>query len=1078
MKMNSLRGLLFLLILFSGSIVFGQTITGTVTGDNFPLPGVNIAVEGTQKGTVTDFDGLYSIDGVQAGDVLVFSSIGFATKKVTAIGNAVIDVNLEEDVTALEDVVVVGYTKKTRDKLTTAVSTVKAEELSEIPAATINDALEGRSSGVRVASNGSPGENKPVIIRGLSTFGDATPLYVVDGVFVDNISQISPEAIAKVDILKDAAATAVYGSRGSNGVIIVTTKRGKSGKPKFGFSTYTGVRFLNKSLLPDLVSGQDLVNILTEEDVAATTISAQGAVENVGNQTPNRFSLPGFESANTDFTDAVFRDAEIRNYNIDFSGGSDKATFSINAAHFDEEGIAKETRFRRYSLNINSEFKVLDKFRVGQSFNIGYSRANLPILFQGRTLQQLAVGQPNFLPITNEDGLFVNPERMLDNTLANVTNPLLALAVSANEQTQFSSYGNIYGEIDLFKGLVFRNSFSFNIFNQEQDSQVDSIATDGDAAILVGEGAVSEKVLRFQRNNSLQTTLTSQLSYNRTFGNHNINGSVIFERVDNTSRSFSVVNASSVPNSFTQFNQNGRTRADSNELPDILTSYVGLAGYSYNNKYFINGSIRRDASSKFSDPVGIFPSVSGAWTLSNESFFDPLSGVFSNVKLRAGYGVTGNNRIAPFQGNVNLVAQDAPNIGGGASLNGFNLRGQVQEDLTWETSRKENYGIELGLLGNKITLTGEYYNNRNEDLIALAAISPSAADAVVGNVGTSRTNGYEFSLGYNDNVGSFKWSFWGQVTTAETEILEINSSTGAQELIGQPLRVTDNRTEPGVSRIRIGNPIWGIYGDRTDGLYRSVGEVVNDPNSQGFFVDQTLQGTQRSSLVRTFNSNGEAVFTNSNTGAIVDRENVILDDQRGTAPGDIRFTESDVLIGDPNPDFSYSFNLKAEYKGFDASALFVGVQGVDVVNGLSLVQNSFFGVSTASSDILDRFSTTNTTSNFPRFTASDPNENVRISDRFIEDGSYLRLRSVILGYSIKPESLQSILSGSLEKLRFYVQGQNLFTLTDYSGLDPEIRPSFAIDETGLFTNTIGGLGVDRGTAPAPVSFIFGLQVGF
>lgn len=1087
MKIKSLKGLLFLWGLFTASVVFGQTVTGTVTGDNLPLPGVNIVIEGTQKGTVTDFDGLYSLDGVEEGDVLVFSSIGFTTKNITYIGNPVINVNLEEDIKSLDEVVVVGYTKTTRDKLTIAVSTVDAEELSEVPAATINDALEGRSSGVRVASNGSPGENKPVIIRGLSTFGDATPLYVVDGVFVDNISQISPEAIAKVDILKDAAATAVYGSRGSNGVIIVTTKKGKAGKPKFGFSTYAGVQFLNRNLLPDLVSGPDLAKIFTEEDIRISTFNDNGSVITVGrdnvpstqNNTPDRLLDPNFVPSNTNATDALFREAEIKNYNLDFSGGSDNATFSVNASHFDQEGIAKQTRFRRYSLNINSDFKVLDKFRVGQSFNIGYSRSNLPITFRGQALQNWAVRFPNFLPLVNQDGLFVNADRNLDGITNDTFNPLLPLATQFNEQTQFNTYGNLYAEIDVFSGLTFRNSIAFNIFNQEVDERIDSFSASDENPILVGEGFFEEKQITFTRRSSLLTTLTSQLNYNKTFGNHNLSANAIFERTDNKQRFFTIQNTSALPNGFTEFNQNGISLADSNTLPDVLTSYVGLLGYSYANKYFFNGSIRRDASSKFAEPVGIFRSISGAWNVSREAFFDPISGIVSNFKIRAGFGETGNNRIPPFQDQVNLVSVVAPRIGG-VEQTGFSLRGQVQSGLTWETSIKENYGVELGFLGDKITFTGEYYNNRSENLIAVSTLAPSSGDSVIGNVGSSRANGFEFSLGYNDNVGDFKWSFWGQVTTANTEITEIDSASGAEEILGQELSVREGiSTEAGVSRIRIGEPVWGIYGDRTDGLYRSLDEIIDSETSNAFYVLKTddLNSANVNGLTRTFDANGNAVFTDA-SGGEVDRADVAINPERGTALGDIRFTENDVLIGDPNPDFTYSFNLKASYKNLDFSALFTGVQGVDVINALNILPNTFVGVSTANSSILDRYTAVNTDSNFPRYSATDPNRNVRISDRFIEDGSYLRLRSVILGYSLKQDFLSGILNGTLDKLRFYVQGQNLFTITNYSGLDPEIRPSFSISENGVFNNTIAGLGVDRGTAPAPVSVIFGVQIGF
>lgn len=1080
MKIKSLKGLLFLWGLFTASVVFGQTVTGTVTGDNLPLPGVNIVIEGTQKGTVTDFDGLYSLDGVEEGDVLVFSSIGFTTKNITYIGNPVINVNLEEDIKSLDEVVVVGYTKTTRDKLTTAVSTVNAEELSEIPAASVNEALEGRAAGVQVASNGSPGEESAVFIRGLNTFGDGRPLYVVDGVFVESLTQISPESIASVDVLKDAAASAVYGSRASNGVIIVTTKKGKAGKPKFGFSTYTGFQQVDKSKYPELLSGPDLVNFLTEVDFL-TDNQNPGEEATLGNNTPARFSEPGFVPANTNFTDAVFRSSPIRNFNLDVSGGSEKATFSMNAGYFDQEGILLNTRFRRYTLNLNSDFKVNDSFKVGQTLNMGYSKSNLPFQILGLPIQAWGLRQPNYLPILDENGFFVNADRERDGTAANTVNPLLALETNRNEDIKFSTNASVFGELKLLPGLTNKTTIATSYFSQEFDQFFDSVLDSGEDQILVGNGAIPLKQIQFQRNNTVTTTFTNQLSFDKTLGSHNINASAIFERIDNKVRTLAIINSSDLPNSVTQINGD-ESQTTTQLFPDVLTSYVGLLGYSYGNKYFLNGSLRRDASSKFAEPVGLFPSASAAWVVSKEGFFDSVS-LISNLKLRYGFGVTGNNRIQPFRDVVRLQPVISPRVGG-EDQNAFAFQGLNQEALTWETSVKQNFGIDLGLFADKLKLTAEYYTNDSDDLIAFGLNAVSAGNSDVGNVGKVRSQGFEFVVDYSNNIGDFSYGVWGQISSNETEVLNINlQGDGVEELLGQPLNTVEGTSEGTISRLVPGNPLWGIYGFKTDGLYRTVEDVINSNDTENLLFVQNSTGD---SLIREFNADGEPIFSKfdefGNLVRLQDQNDVGIDEVNGVAPGDIRFqdlngdgiidTNDRTLIGDPTPDFTYSFNLKAGYKGFDLSAFFTGVQGVDVVNGLAIASKNFQQNAAFDASILDRFTDLNTTSNIPRYTTANPNSNVRISDRFVEDGSYLRLRSLILGYNFSNNLLSNVFKGSLEKLRFYIQGQNLFTITDYSGLDPEIRPSY--NASGV----IAGLGIDRGTSPAPQSVIVGLQVGF
>ncbi len=1071
-----------------------KEVTGVVTDTNGqPLPGATVFIKGTNKGTQTDFDGKFVLD-VQEGEIIAVSYVGYQTQEVLYNGQSSLNITLKEETNSLNEVVVVGYSTKKRGDLTTAVSSVKNEDLNERPVATVNEALEGRAAGVQVLSNGSPGEDSAVLIRGLNTFGDGRPLYVVDGVFVDSLTELNPEAIESVDVLKDAAAAAIYGSRGSNGIIIITTKKGKAGKPKFTFSSYTGFQALDKSKLPDLLSGSDLVNTLIEEDIITDNFSDPNAANTIGNNTPARFLAPGYTPSNTDFTEALFRIAPIRNFNIGASGGSDKATFSLNTGYFDQEGIQKKTRFRRYTLNLNSNFKINNKFKVGQTLNLGYSKTNLPILIGGTPLQTWALRQPTYLPVRNEQGQFVEASRALDDIPANTENPLLYLDITNNESRKLSVNGSVFAEIKLFDGLVNKSTIAVNYFNLEADLQRNSFE---DGGISVGDGAQPQKRIEFDRNSTVATTFTNILSYNKTFGDHNVNASAVFERIDTERRFLELINNSFVPNVVDQVS--GESQTTSEILPDILLSYLGTLGYSYKNKYFINGSLRRDSSSKFGDRTGIFKSISGAWIVSNEDFLSSNE-VITNLKLRAGFGETGNNLLDPFQTSVRLVPSVAPNIGDIGepdATSGFRFRGVENPRLTWETAEKQNYGMDLDLWRGKVNMTLEYYKNTSENLIGENKVGESLSEDFIDNIGVVDSKGFEFSMGYNDNQGDFKWSFWGQVSKNEAEVVVSNGLTGnGGGISGEPLTFIEGSTATNISQIVPGRSLWGLYGFKTQGLFRSIDQLIEAPSNGGgdFIFKENLSGGNINdpavyTIERTFDANGTPVFTrkfadetNAQNNTIVDRGNIGIDDVNGPGLGDIQFQDVNgdgkvdnqdiVQIGDPNPDFTYSFNLKASYKGFDASMLFTGIQGVDVINAAAIPLRNYFSVAAFDRNAVNRYSETNTSSNFPRYSADDKNANSRISDRYIEDGSYFRMKNLIIGYSFSSNLLNNSFNGTLSKLRVYIQTQNLFTITDYSGLDPEIRPSY--NSFG----TIGGLGIDRGTSPAPKSFLVGLQLEF
>lgn len=1026
MNFKQIKTTLYFIGVLCSTMVCGQTVTGVVSDGNLPLAGASIVVKGTSNGVVSDFDGLYSLDNVSNDAILQVSYIGYSTKEVPVNGKSEVNIILEENTAQLDEVVVVGYGTQKKSTLTTSIASVDGDQLKEIPAADIAQTLQGRAAGVVVTNTGSPGGRTAIRIRGLGTFGDGEPLYVVDGVFTTSINSISPSSIAKVDVLKDAAATAIYGSRGSNGVIIITTDRGTSGKTSFKFSTYTGFQQSNKRY--DLLNTEQYIQFIREISTQSNGGTIVGRIAN----NPN-FDGNGID---TDWQDELFRSAAITNYDFNASGGSDKGRFSFGLSAFDQDGIYIDTNFKRYTFNIASEAEIFKNFKVGETLALGFTETIAPQINGGREPLYNVIASAPYIPVRNENGVFTSPEGQ---DINNSRNQVLVQENDDNLSRSNTIIGSLYAEFELFKGLTFKSQYGVDMFFNLQDNISRAFQT-------TGQFNQEFTSIFKQRRNRLSKIFTNTLNYNASLEKNNFNLTLVSERQNTKDE---VSNGSLQTTLSSEIPELNNGIASTFTVTDNLISYLGRLNYDYDSKYLFQASVRRDKSSIFAEgkQVGWFPAASVGWVASNESFLKDTQ--VNNLKFRASYGVTGNNRVARnssvnvFEGTLStrfnyvIDGQLTP----GVSINGGN-----NFDLTWEESVKQNYGFDLGLWQNKFTFSAEYFINGSDGLIVGEPQAPSAGipgDPIAGvslfrNVGDVEVKGIELTFGYNDYEGDFKWNLWANISTSKSNVTSLGN-------VDQILQGSFNPPfSEQLTRIAADEPLFHFFGYEFDGVYSDEQAIIDDIGADN-------------------------LDANSGQSYIVQPGDVRYKDINGD--GDITSADR-VVIGDPNPEFTYSANLSANYKNWDASALITGVQGVDALNANTWFLQGQENVVNHGIEVLRRWQNPGDITDVPRFRFEGNNPNNRISTRYIQDASYARLRNVTVGYSLSDKTLDDAFKGVVSKFRFYLQSQNLLTLTKYSGLDPEIEPFY--NATGL----IVGLNVDRGRAPQPTTFLAGIQIEF
>ena len=999
-----------------------RLITGYVMDANSDdaLVGATVKIKGTDIGTVTDINGSYQITGPDTISTLVFSYIGYQTKEVEIGNKNTLNVTLNVTSTVIEEVIVIGYTEKKVKDLTGSVGVLKVDKIANQPINGLEQALQGRVAGLQVTNDGAPGGGVSVRIRGYGTIGDNQPLYIIDGVPTkDGLNQFNFNDVASVQVLKDAAAAAIYGARAANGVVIVTTKKGNyEGNQTINFDTYFGIQeavnlptMLNTQNYADLLwQAQKNSGLIPSNDVYGTDPQNPVIPDFIDGDNSIRSSLPG-----TDWFQELFQPALIQSYNLGYQSGTSQSRMAFSASYLKQEGIMEYTGFERYTIRSNTEFKTKnDLVKIGQNLSFSVSDVtDVPTnLALGSRIIHAYRMNP-VVPLRDINGEWASSVRGVQGA----ENPLALNYFDRNdEQLNSRVFGNVYAVLQPVKGVELKTNFGldYNIFNRKDYSPRFSM---GDAQRTVNS--------LFQLNRTtLNWVWNNTLSFQKQIANHQIDVLVGTEAIRFNFEEFSA----SRDDFFTDdinyvYLGSGEGQQSNNGFGTdwALFSVFGRIDYAFADKYLLAGSLRRDGSSRFSNDnrYGIFPAFSVGWRISKEGFLQEINWL-NDLKLRGSWGESGNQEIGDFASFSSFAtnSNDTNYDLNGTNTNvvtGFAANRLGNPNILWETTTQTNFGIDASLLDYKLTISADYFIKNTEDILlqrpTLAVEGQAEAPFV--NAGEMENKGFEFSLGYSGKAfQGFTFSVNANATVVRNKVIQL-----ADDVEFIPGFVSNSSTRNlTISRTQAGLPISQIYGHIVEGIFNSQTEVDNHAEQNGKAI-------------------GRLQFQDINNDGIID---------------DLDRT----VIGNPHPDLIYGFNFSANYKNFDLSIFFQGVQGVELYNFTRYYTDFYFDLGNRHERILNAWSPNNTNSTIPRISAVDTNNELRPSSYFVEDGSFLRLKNIQLGYTF--------LFGNKNRgqLRLYVQGHNLLTITNYEGLDPEVSlASYSNRDRNL------DLGVDRGVYP-------------
>lgn len=1039
------RALCFLLLLSICGNLFAQNrITGRVVNqsDNLPVVGATVQQKGTTNATQTGSDGTFALTA-PGNATLIITIIGYTPQEVSVNGRANIAIALQAAAGGLDEVVVVGYGTQRRTRVTGAISTVSGKTVSELPVPSIGEALQGRVAGVQVTSNGSPGTQPIVRIRGISSISFASdPLYVVDGFPTGDLATIDTRDIESVDVLKDASAAAIYGSRATNGVIIITTKKGRrDNKIQVGYDGYAGIQRVT-----------DRIDLLNTQQFMQYALAYRGSqIPRLTAPAINDPVYPGasqtYGQTNTDWQDAYFRHGSMTQHNVNMSGGNGVSRFYASAGYMDVHGTTPKVGYRRYNFRINSDHVLSHVFTFGENLYASYAQQAYDANEQGSRSNLVNVIRmmphiPVYDPTSN--GGYRGVNSVLDG--GDPTNPVEdAELKNPGTRRTVKVLGTAYLEISFTNWLKFRSTFGIDYANG-LDYRFQPIFNDNGT---VAGSSAAQATITNNRGISSVLLYTEQLTFDKTFGGHHFNAIAVYEqqgqqRVSENASGNQASNNLKTLNNAT--NVSVSTILDENTLMSIL----GRVNYDFKGKYLLSAAVRRDGLSVWAPGKkwATFPSGSIGWRVDQENFMKGISKI-SELKVRAGYGVAGLNGLVlgstPWL--VSVSANSAVYPFGGANANGpaSSIPGLGNLDLNWEKTKQLNIGVDLGILGNKFTLTAEYFNRKTDNLILDVPLPPSYGfinTTVKTNVAGMENHGVEFQLGYNDRQGAFRWNATANLTAIRNKVTRLAEGVSNIERGGDADFGSYN-----ITNTAVGQPIQSFYGWIVDGIFGSLEEVQKSAAQVNPSSGQTYDPTKHTSP-------GDLKFRDVNGDGVID-------------------TKDRVFLGSYLPKYTYALNLGANYKGFDASVFLQGVQGSKIYNATRVITEGMVRFFNAGTAVLDAWTPTNTATNIPRAISSDPNQNARPSTRFLEDGSYLRLKNVILGYNFSSRSLQSLTKGTVSSFRIYVSAQNILTFTKYTGFDPEVGNRTPTGNNVALTN-----GIDFAVYPQPKSYLVGLQVNF
>ncbi|MEP7093168.1 MAG: TonB-dependent receptor [Flavobacterium sp.] len=1034
MQKRTFKKLLCLIVFMWGNFFFAQTVKGKVTSGGANLPGVSVIVQGTNKGTITDFDGSFVLNNVDSNATLLFSYVGYKNLSLPANTKSVMQVTMVDDLEKLNEVVVIGYGTSKRKDINGAVSSIKASEIQDKPFTSIDQALVGKAAGVNVTQNsGTPGGGISVQIRGITSINGNEPLYVIDGtpVFADKnndsfsfsalgggsgqtknsaLAGLNISDIETIDILKDASATAIYGANGANGVVLITTKKGKKGKSKFTYETYLATQEVTNSV--------DVLNLPQYAKYQAKIFKLNGE------PVPYQYQKPDLLGNGTNWQDELFRSATMYNHQLSFSGEKEGTRYYTSLNYFDQEGIVLNSNFNRLSMRLNVDSNVKSWLKIGNNLSVSKSSQQVVRNDDRGGLVMNTLRQSPELPVRFPNGSYAGPTGGLGSSANEATNPI-ALAEYNNSTTErFKINGNLFADFTLIKGLVFRSELGYDL-NFSKNSAFVPKYTLGNVSELLNKSFK-------QQDQSYYWNIKNYLTYNKTISeNHNFTFLLGQEAQESRyeylsgyrtgvflNKDFTNLNIGDID---TALNGNGSGRWS-------MASYISRLNYSFSDRYSFSASLRADASSNFgpNNKWGYFPSFSGGWTVSNEKFFEPLSNTVNYLKFRAGYGSVGNQNIPSNRYQTILSLLSSPF--GGVSPTIDNLG---NPDIKWESLKSFNAGFELGLLHDRVKLDFDYYVKNSSDFLTKQINDESNQSALnyYLNTGEIVTKGIDLSLNTRNIVtDNFTWDSTIIFSKYNNELTSFQGA--GKSLLGKVQFDLYN-----VTRTTEGQPVGQFYGYVTDGLFKNDAELAAGP------IQETGTGV------------GDIRFKDLNKDGKID-------------------SKDQTAIGDAIPDFTYAFTNNFRYKNISLSVVLTGSQGNRIYNftrhytdGIYPGFGDRFG--NVSTQVLNAFEAgVNENTDVPRITLNDPNGNGRISNRFVEDGSYLRIQNVSLSYDL-PASIfeKSIFS----RIKLYVNVQNLYTFTKYSGFDPAL---------GNLDQNITLSGIDLGRYPVPRTTSVGMNLEF
>lgn len=1022
-----------------------RTVTGTVTSgtDGEALIGVSVQVkERPQVGTITDFDGKFSLH-VEADETIVFTYIGFKPYEVKAV-KTVLDVELEEDTEVLDEVVVVGYGTMKRSDLTGSVVSVGEDEIKQSIVTSLDQALQSRAAGVSVTQNsGTPGGGISVSIRGINSLNGNEPLYVIDGVAISGntdsnssvLSSINPSDIVSMEILKDASATAIYGSRASNGVVLITTKQGQAGKTRVSYEGYYGLQ-----QLPGKLDVMNLREYAEYQNLRAEVIGFGERAE---------FADLSLLGEGTDWQGEIFQNASMHNHQLNISGGNDNVKYSLSAGFLQQEGIAIGSDFERFSARVNMDNKITSWLSTGLRASVSHTKQNNTI--DSGNVIRTAIEQLPDTPARNPDGSWGAQAENMYGTY--FSNPVAEALMRENFNKGLQMYIDFFADVTLWKGLVFRAEYAGNYYYNNTYQYTPSY----DYGHYIQSSTGSRGA-----NNGSNWTLKTYLTYNGTFGKHNISAMAGHEAQENSYETlsgsrdnylFNTIHELTMGDSSTAKNSSGRGSS-------AIESYYGRLNYGYDDRYLLTFTLRGDGSSSFgpANRWGVFPSVALAWKINNERFLKDVEWL-GNLKLRAGWGLVGNQSAAAYAYGVTMSS--AASIWG----TGFYAGNYPNDKLKWEETKAYNVGLDLNLFDNRVEFIFDTYFKDTDNLLMRAAL-PSYVSGIIQspwvNAGAMRNRGAEFTLNtVNISNRDFTWRTGVTISFNKNEITKLYTETaGLSGTIDGAQLLTYSE---------VGQPVGQYYGYKVAGMFKEEKDFYQIDADGNYLLDKNGNRLQ-AALPEDRHIAEDEVWVGDYKFEDLNGDGVIDEKDR-------------TYLGNPEPKFSYGFNNTFTYKGFDLNIFLNGVYGNKLVNlfrqdftnpmrnsnllkeatGIARVElidpaqpNEIWNVRVANPD----------DAQVQRLNTADGNDNNRMSDRFVEDGSYLRIKNIALGYTFPQKWVRK---WRIENLRVYMNIQNAFTFTKYKGYDPEV---------GAYNYNVLLRGVDYARYPSQRIYTFGLNLSF